>query len=299
MATSKYRGVSKDGNRWRCLLQFQGKRENLGIFKTEEEAARAYDKRAREIGNLPLNFPDEQRQAEDVRLVRCDQIRTDLGTQSRAEMYAGTVSEYVEALRRRKKLPPVRVVWDGAQFVLWSGFHRLAAYRAEGIERIPCVVTEGTVRDARRLSAGANAAHGRPRSPEDKAAAVRLLLRDAEWGQLSSNALADMADVSTHLVERVRNEGREAGAPPAETTRVGRDGRARKTGKPIANGKAFDLKAHSAMFGCLLRQVDRLGELYGAKHTPEADGLRRTIREWQDRFTGWYHQLSKSRPQGD
>lgn len=61
--TSQFRGVCKrsDCNRWRAKIRFNYQHILLGLFITEEDAARAYDRKAIELGftKEALNFPDE------------------------------------------------------------------------------------------------------------------------------------------------------------------------------------------------------------------------------------------------
>jgi hypothetical protein len=55
--SSEYRGVSwhKQLNQWEAFIKVAGKKEHLGYFNDEAEAARAFDTRAAELGR-PTNF---------------------------------------------------------------------------------------------------------------------------------------------------------------------------------------------------------------------------------------------------
>jgi len=60
------RGVSKSASRWRAQVWHNGKNYNIGTFDEEEEAARAYDAKARELGvaevwlNHPVGLPPRE-----------------------------------------------------------------------------------------------------------------------------------------------------------------------------------------------------------------------------------------------
>ncbi len=133
--------------------------------------------------------------------LRLAQIRTDGGTQPRAEINPDVVAEYAEIL---DLLPPVVVFYDGSSYWLADGFHRFRAVKLAGAKAITADVRQGSQRDAILYSVGANATHGVRRTNADKRRAVETLLRDAEWQGRSNRWIADTAHVSPGLVAEVR-----------------------------------------------------------------------------------------------
>lgn len=49
VTSSRYKGVSKRGLRWRAYIVLQGKQKHLGCFIHELDAAKAYDTKAKEL----------------------------------------------------------------------------------------------------------------------------------------------------------------------------------------------------------------------------------------------------------
>lgn len=133
-------------------------------------------------------------------------IIIDKGTQSRAEIHEDTVTEYAEAMQDGAHFPPVIVFFDGVDYYLADGFHRLHATQRLGRASIQADVRTGTLRDAILHSLGANNSHGLRRSNADKRKCVRTLLEDFEWGELSVAEMAQICAVSPQLVTAVKAE---------------------------------------------------------------------------------------------
>lgn len=132
------------------------------------------------------------------------QIRTDGGTQARAQLHQGTVLEYARAMQEGHYFPAVAVFYDGSHYWLADGFHRLAASHQAGFRDIEVDLKLGTRRQAILYAVGSNATHGLRRTPADKLHGVKLLLQDEEWGRWSDRAIARQTATSHPFVARVR-----------------------------------------------------------------------------------------------
>lgn len=127
------------------------------------------------------------------------QIRCDGGTQPRTTIHEHVVVEYVETMREGATFPPVTVFYDGKEHWLADGFHRVAAVRKLGLDRIECDVRPGTLSDAQWYSFSVNKSHGLRRTNEDKARAVKAALRHCK-GETSDNEIARHVGVGYSMV---------------------------------------------------------------------------------------------------
>lgn len=135
-----------------------------------------------------------------------EKIRLDGGTQPRAEIDPFIVGDYAEAIQNGAQFPPIIAFFDGSEYWLADGFHRVNACKKAGITEVVADVRQGTRRDAVLFSVGANATHGLRRTNQDKRRAVETLLRDTEWANWSNNQIAKQCAVSLDLVNRMRKD---------------------------------------------------------------------------------------------
>lgn len=150
-----------------------------------------------------------------------DTIRRDGGTQARTRIDPVTVADYAEDMEGGAKFPAVVVFFDGTDYWLSDGFHRVAAAETLGRTEIEAEIHEGTRRDALYYSIQANRTHGLRRTNEDKRRAVEVMLADEEWAKWSNREIARRCGVSLDLVNRVRQEMGDAGGMRTYITRWG------------------------------------------------------------------------------
>jgi hypothetical protein len=169
-------------------------------------------------------------------------------TQARVGLSQETIDEYAEKIAAILKKNPLDVFFDGTSYYIGDGWHRFLAAVKAGLSVIPCVLHDGTERDAMLFAAGANQGHGLKRSNRDKRRAVEIMLADEEWATWSNNRIAEHCGVGDDLVSDVRRQYEEAASrqvsendtcgsphvsendtcptPKPEKKRVGRDGKA-------------------------------------------------------------------------
>lgn len=148
-----------------------------------------------------------------IKSVNLKQIRIDGGTQSREKLDQNVVGEYAELIKEGTQFPPISVVFDGTDYYLADGFHRLLAAQKAGKASINCDVITGTLRDAVLYSLSANHSHGLRRSIEDKRKAVLTMLEDFEWAEWEDREIARQCHVSHPFVAKMRASLKASKAP--------------------------------------------------------------------------------------
>jgi len=200
-------------------------------------------------------------------------VRTDGGTQPRAQIDLFVVADYRDALESGAKFPPVVVFFDGEAHWLADGFHRLDAHRDAGRVDIDVDLRRGTRRDAVLYSVGANDDHGLRRTNADKRRAVETLLRDAEWSLWSDNELARRACVSVSFVGKVRSSLSTVDSERRFTTKHGTQ--AVMNTAAIGRGGKLDEATREAVRAAGL-QEDR-GVVYGLERISDEETRRAAV----------------------
>lgn len=142
-------------------------------------------------------------------------IRIDGATQPRAQLDSETIEDYAAAMRAGVEFPPVTVFYDGAEYWLADGFHRVnAAGAAAGKKRIAAEVHQGTREDAQWFSYAANQSHGLRRSNADKQRAIRAAIEHAKSKDLSDRQIAEHVGVDHKTVAAIRRPKDQSGEIP-------------------------------------------------------------------------------------
>lgn len=179
--------------------------------------------------------------------VLIDRIRLDGGTQPRAALDFEVVEDYCQAMQAGARFPPVVVFYDGAEYWLADGFHRVKAAYAAGHDTIDCDVHQGTREEAQWHSFSANKTNGLRRTTRDKQRAVKAALLHANGAYLSDCQVARHVGVDQKTVTNWRSQLQASQEIPEMATRTAtRRGKAYKQDTSNIGKRKGDTRRRSA-----------------------------------------------------
>lgn len=155
-----------------------------------------------------------------VDTIEIKRIAMNAGTQSRESISEEAVADYFEVLEAEGDLPPVIVFFDGLNYYLADGFHRILAYKRAERAYVDADVKGGTARDAIKYALQANAEHGLRRTAADKRKAVNMALDDEEWGKLTAREVARLCKVSHTFVNNVLKDRQGVSKPKEKPAKL-------------------------------------------------------------------------------
>ena len=193
-----------------------------------------------------------------ARQLLVESIRIDGQTQSRERINEEAVAEYAEAMKApaAASWPPVTVFFDGKEYWLTDGFHRLLAAQRIGRKNIMADVKQGSRADAAWASCAANQTHGLRRTNADKRYAAEMALR--LHPEMSDRAIAAHCGFSDPFVGQVR---RQVLTVSTSRFRAGTDGKRYPLPAPRAEAaaQAPEQSEHGAGLGPPPRSDERPG----------------------------------------
>lgn len=134
-----------------------------------------------------------------------DKIRTDGNTQYRDEIDERVVAQYMDAILDGAIFPPLQTVFDGSDYWLVDGFHRLRAYMGLKHRHVSVQCVSGSQSHAQYLALGVNANHGLPRNTATKKRIVEAALAHTETKSLSTYELSKLCGLSQPFINSIRS----------------------------------------------------------------------------------------------
>lgn len=162
-----------------------------------------------------------------TQLLEIAKIRCDAGTQSRARSDEDQIEEYAERMAAGDKFPLLDVFFDGKEYFLADGFHRLLAAIRNKLSKFECVVHKGTLQDALWFSLGANKKNGLHRSKADKQKVIELAI--VKFPDKTQEQIALHVGCNQSTVQRFQSQLMQTHKLKVPERRMGADGKSRPT----------------------------------------------------------------------
>jgi transposase-like protein len=136
--------------------------------------------------------------------LRINDIRRDGSTQTRRWLDASVVRRYCALLKQGANFPPVRVWFDGINYWLVDGFHRVAAAESAGFKYVTAEILHGPLEAAIWDSFSANSRHGLPRKRSDLVAIIGRAIKHTQAASMSNVDIAKHLGVTETTIRRWR-----------------------------------------------------------------------------------------------
>jgi hypothetical protein len=176
----------------------------------------------------------------EVKMLAIADLVLDAEVHVRAETSSARVEQYTVAYMKGDVFPPIDVFYDGCDYFVANGFHRVPSRKAAGFTDILANVRRGSRRDA--FLFGLTQDRGLGHSHADKRKKVTKILGDAELRSWSDAVIARMCDVSPPFVGKMRGELGIAD----DGVRRGADGKVKNTKNIGAKPKPKSAKAKAS-----------------------------------------------------
>jgi len=219
-----------------------------------------------------------------------DVINISGGTQSRLKIDEEYIDEIYENMKEGRLYPPVTVFFDGKEYWLADGFHRLHATRKNGKVSIECNITNGLLREAILYSKTANNKHGKRFSLADKIHNAQELIGDFEWGEWSNREIGRICDLSHVTIAKLR-----IGKVPEKVKFLDKDGEVKtRVTKPEKPAKTFDVATPATpatpvddgkqqeAIDFLVQENEKLSDQLAVKGAADPELAGKTIAELRD-----------------
>lgn len=134
--------------------------------------------------------------------LKLSDIRIDGGTQARVQPDWIAIGEYAQAMKDGAQFPPVIVFYDGTDYWLADGFHRVEAAGYAELTEIDADVHKGTLRDAQWFAMGANKTYGVRMNQGDREHILEKIFSDETWSSIPINQIAVHTGIPEPTVRR-------------------------------------------------------------------------------------------------
>ena len=180
---------------------------------------------------------------QNLEYLNIEAITIDSEIASRCELRKDIVSEYANAMRQGAKFPPVTVFFNGADFILVDGFHRIHAKKANGDLKILASISQGNHREAILLATRINIDSSLKLTEADIHRNINKLIGDPEWSLWYDLDIAWQCGSNADHVYKLRIERMKEVFDRAAEANKKRSEEATQPEELLGTGKLFDLES--------------------------------------------------------